>query len=61
MVKNFMKRGSLDEQEDPDPFTPKNREKIFQVITKKPIVPSALEQEHNPRSRSARLRVAEKI
>ena len=31
------------------------------VITKKPILPSALELEENPRSRSAKLRVCEKI
>ena len=31
------------------------------VITKKPILPSAIELEENPRSRSAKLRVAEKL
>ncbi len=31
------------------------------VITKKPILPSRLELEENPRSRSAKLRVAEKL
>lgn len=34
---------------------------IAKVLTKKPILPSTEEVEHNPRSRSAKLRVAEKI
>ena len=37
-----------------------NKPKI-KVITKKPILPSSRELEENPRSRSAKLRVAEKI
>ncbi|AET70228.1 S-adenosyl-methyltransferase MraW [Desulfosporosinus orientis DSM 765] len=34
---------------------------MAKVLTKKPILPSREEVEHNPRSRSAKLRVAEKI
>ena len=34
---------------------------LVKVITKKPILPSAEELEENPRSRSAKLRVAEKL
>ncbi|MCH2401797.1 MAG: 16S rRNA (cytosine(1402)-N(4))-methyltransferase, partial [Pirellulales bacterium] len=30
----------------------------LEIITKKPIVPTTAEQESNPRSRSAKLRVA---
>jgi 16S rRNA (cytosine1402-N4)-methyltransferase len=33
----------------------------IKIITKKPIVPGAVEIENNPRSRSAKLRIAEKI
>jgi len=33
----------------------------LQVVTRRPLVPSAAEKERNPRSRSARLRVAEKV
>ncbi len=33
----------------------------IKILTKKPVVPSAYEVEQNPRSRSAKLRVAEKI
>ncbi|MBQ4325276.1 MAG: 16S rRNA (cytosine(1402)-N(4))-methyltransferase, partial [Clostridia bacterium] len=32
----------------------------IQILTKKPILPSSEELERNPRSRSAKLRVAEK-
>ncbi len=35
--------------------------KLLRLITKKPVVPSQEEMERNPRSRSAKLRVAEKI
>ena len=37
-----------------------NKPKV-KIITKKPIVPSKTELEENPRSRSAKLRIAEKI
>ena len=37
-----------------------NKPKV-KVVTKKPILPSDIELEENPRSRSAKLRVAEKI
>ena len=33
----------------------------LKVVTRKPILPSAAELEENPRSRSAKLRVAEKL
>lgn len=58
LVKNFMKTGNFDGVLSKDyfgnPLTP------FKVITSKPIVASANEQSANPRSRSAKLRIAEK-
>ena len=33
----------------------------LKIITRKPIVPSREEEEENPRSRSAKLRIAEKV
>ncbi|HCF27774.1 MAG TPA: 16S rRNA (cytosine(1402)-N(4))-methyltransferase, partial [Cyanobacteria bacterium UBA11049] len=33
---------------------------ILQVLTKKPIIPQADELEQNPRSRSAKLRIAQR-
>ncbi|SHE38916.1 16S rRNA (cytosine1402-N4)-methyltransferase [Caldanaerobius fijiensis DSM 17918] len=38
-----------------------NRKPLIKIITKKPIIPSEEEQQDNPRSRSAKLRVAEKL
>jgi 16S rRNA (cytosine1402-N4)-methyltransferase len=59
IVKNFFRKGSF-EEEDTDPFgtTP---ESPLKVITKKPILPAKEEIERNARSRSAKLRVAEKM
>ena len=37
------------------------KQEIVSVLTHRPITPAALEQEKNPRSRSAKLRVAEKL
>jgi len=42
-------------------FRDKVKEKVAKQITKKPIVPNAEEVEGNPRSRSAKLRIVEKI
>ncbi len=60
MVKNFFRRGSFDEPEE-NPFINKKEVNELIVITKKPVVPSEKEMKQNPRSRSAKLRVAEKI
>lgn len=38
-----------------------NKEKEIEIITKKPIVPNEEEVERNPRSRSAKLRIAERV
>jgi len=59
MVKNLMKTGSTDGDETKDFFG--NTSSPFRLITRKPIVPDADEQAMNPRSRSAKLRVAEKV
>lgn len=60
LVKLFFKQGSF-EEEPYNPFATGGREHIFRLITKKPIEPGAAEQQSNPRSRSARLRIAEKL
>jgi 16S rRNA (cytosine1402-N4)-methyltransferase len=41
-------------------FKEKEQQKIIKILTKKPIIPSEEELKTNPRSRSAKLRVAEK-
>jgi 16S rRNA (cytosine1402-N4)-methyltransferase len=38
-----------------------HREQKFKVLTRKALIPSAAEIEHNPRCRSAKLRVAERV
>lgn len=60
IVKNFFKHG--EETDEPEnPFGTSLKEQPLQVITKKPIVPTAEEAKQNPRSRSAKLRVAERV
>lgn len=58
MVKNFMKTGRLDGDEDTDIFG--HSLSPWRLVTRTPIVPSEEEIEANPRSRSAKLRVAQR-
>jgi 16S rRNA (cytosine1402-N4)-methyltransferase len=60
LVKNFFKKGAFEEEEDLNPFqnTPDRSE--LEVITRKPLTASEEELRINPRSRSAKLRVAMK-
>lgn len=59
MVKNFMRSGNLSGEVEKDffgnPLTP------FKLITRKAVAPDEDEIMSNPRARSAKLRVAEKI
>ena len=43
------------------PFCVCGAKKIGNIITKKPIIPSEYEQKNNARSKSAKLRIFEKI
>jgi 16S rRNA (cytosine1402-N4)-methyltransferase len=58
-VKNFMRTGNFEGIENKDFYG--NAETPFRLITKKGITPGDEEIARNSRSRSARLRVAEKI
>ena len=61
IVKNFFRDRShewLDRPEWPEPR--RNPDFSFRLITSKPVEPGENEQRNNPRSRSAKLRVAEK-
>jgi 16S rRNA (cytosine1402-N4)-methyltransferase len=58
IVKNMMRAGNAEGKVSQDFFG--RIEAPFRSITGKPIVPDAEEQAHNPRSRSAKLRIAEK-
>jgi 16S rRNA (cytosine1402-N4)-methyltransferase len=60
LVKNFFKHESFEEAVDENPFINTVREKKLKVITKKPIEATADEVKRNTRSRSAKLRVAER-
>lgn len=59
IVKNFIKTGNIEGEEEKDFFgrvsTP------WKAVTRSPIVPSEQEIERNPRSRSAKLRIAERL
>lgn len=59
MVKNYMRSGRLDGEVQSDFFG--NRLSPFKTLSKLCITPSKEEQACNPRSRSARLRVAERV
>jgi 16S rRNA (cytosine1402-N4)-methyltransferase len=59
IVKTFFKQGTFELKDDP--LYGSKAQKVFEVITKKPIEPSAKEIKENPRAGSARLRVAELI
>ena len=58
IVKNVMKTGRADGKVEQDFFG--RVESPFQMVTSKVIVPTDEEQQNNPRSRSAKLRIAEK-
>ena len=60
LVKRFFKTGTFNPPED-NPFIQSHEISPFRVITRKPVEPGNEEIFNNPRSRSARLRVAEKI
>ena len=62
IVKNFFKKGNFEEEEDPtNPFGQNTSISQLKVVTKKPLVAAEQELRRNSRSRSAKLRVAEKI
>ena len=60
IVKNFFKKGSFEEGQI-NPFAQSIAEPAFQAVTKKPITPDDEELKENPRSRSAKLRIAQRL
>lgn len=60
VVKIFFRKGNFEKEDNTDPFgtTPAPP---LKVITKKPAIPANEEIKRNPRSRSAKLRVAERL
>lgn len=59
LCKNFMKTGNLEGKEDKDFFG--NLNSPFRMVNRKVITPGEEELKSNSRSRSAKLRIAEKI
>jgi len=60
LVKNFFKNGNFDEEQRVDLYGSGSKNDL-KIITRKPITPSQEELKNNPRSRSSKLRIAEKI
>lgn len=60
IVKNFFKYGNFEDEQQRDLFG-NTIPSVLKSITKKPVIPQAEELKSNPRSRSAKLRVAEKV
>jgi 16S rRNA (cytosine1402-N4)-methyltransferase len=60
LVKIFFRRGTFQETEE-NPFIMSKSVNELKVITKKPIEASEEEMKKNPRARSAKLRVVEKV
>ena len=58
LVKNFFKSGNFEGKIEKDFFG--NIQTPFQLVNRKIIIPSEEEQKNNPRSRSAKLRIAQK-
>lgn len=59
IVKNIMKTGNVEGKAHQDFFG--HMESPFRLVNGKVITPTPEEQEQNPRSRSAKLRIAEKV
>ncbi len=60
LVKTFFKKGTFEEEEE-HPFESKSFHSLLKPVTKKPVEASKEELKTNSRSRSAKLRAAEKI
>jgi 16S rRNA (cytosine1402-N4)-methyltransferase len=61
IVKQFFRYGHFEAKDEQDPFGSSPSTTPFRTLTKKPITPSDKELSRNPRARSAKLRIAEKI
>lgn len=59
LVKNFLKSGNFDGVDEQDEYG--KVKKYFNLVNKKPIEADYKEVKQNPRARSAKLRIAEKV
>ena len=60
VVKNFFRQGSFDET-PVNPFLSEQKLEVLKIITKKPITAGEEELRKNNRSRSAKLRIAQRV
>lgn len=60
IVKNFLRTGNVDGKEERDEVYGGVR-RVFEAVNRKVIVPTEAEVAANPRARSAKLRIAEKV
>ena len=61
LVKNFFRQGIFEEPETVNPFMNEVNKSLMKPVNKKPIVATPAELKGNPRARSAKMRIAEKI
>ena len=62
IVKNFMRDRATEWLDRPEwPAPRRNPDHIFRLLTTRPLIATADEQKDNPRARSAKLRVAERL
>ena len=60
LVKNFLREAAHGHDDLSQPY-PRPFEPVLALITHKPVTPSPDEVAQNPRARSAKLRIAEKL
>lgn len=60
IVKNFFRYGNFEEQKNESDLYGMKQKNDLKLITKKPVTPSMQEIKNNPRSRSSKLRIAER-
>lgn len=60
LVKNFFRKGNFEEEYE-NPFLNTEKKSVLKIITKKPLIATNEELKVNPRARSAKLRITEKI
>ena len=61
LVKNLFRNFSRDLRDETHPMAPVLRPALTKLVQRKPILPTSEEIEQNPRARSAKLRVIEKL
>ncbi|HXB95453.1 MAG TPA: 16S rRNA (cytosine(1402)-N(4))-methyltransferase RsmH [Puia sp.] len=61
LVKNFFKKGSFEDEDPSNSFGQIEAPPLLKAMTKKPVTPGETELRQNPRSRSAKLRIAQRV